>query len=160
MVFPTFFNWSLNLAIRSSWSEPQSAPGLVFPDCIELLHLWLQKYNQSDFSVDHLVMSMYRVFSCVVGRGCLLSPVHFLGKTLLAFALLHSVFQGQICLLWSTGEGNGKPLQYSCLENPMNSVFSWRNSISLCPASFHTPSQIYLLLQMFLDFLLLHFSPL
>ena len=22
----------------------------------------------------------------------------------------------------STGEGNGKPLQYSCLENPMNSV--------------------------------------
>ena len=22
--------------------------------------------------------------------------------------------------MWSTGEGNGKPLQYSCLENPMN----------------------------------------
>ena len=22
----------------------------------------------------------------------------------------------------STGEGNGKPLQYSCLENPMNSM--------------------------------------
>ena len=21
--------------------------------------------------------------------------------------------------MWSTGEGNGKPLQYSCLENPM-----------------------------------------
>ena len=44
-------------------------------------------------------MSMCRVFSCVVGRGCLLWPVHFLGKTLLVFALLHSVFQGQICLL-------------------------------------------------------------
>ena len=44
-------------------------------------------------------MSMYRVFSCVVGRGCLLWTVHFLGKTLLVFALLHSVFQGQICLL-------------------------------------------------------------
>ena len=24
--------------------------------------------------------------------------------------------------LWSTGEGNGKPLQYSCLENPVNSL--------------------------------------
>ena len=24
--------------------------------------------------------------------------------------------------MWSTGEGNGKSLQYSCLENPMNSV--------------------------------------
>ena len=24
--------------------------------------------------------------------------------------------------MWSTGEGNGKPLQYYCLENPMNST--------------------------------------
>ena len=24
--------------------------------------------------------------------------------------------------IWSTGEGNGKPLQYSCLENLMNSM--------------------------------------
>ena len=24
--------------------------------------------------------------------------------------------------MWSTGEGNGKPLQYSCLENPINST--------------------------------------
>ena len=58
-----------------------------------------KEYNQSDFSIDHLVMSMCRVFSCAVGRGCLLWLVHSLGKSLLAFALLHSVFQGQICLL-------------------------------------------------------------
>ena len=24
--------------------------------------------------------------------------------------------------MWSDGEGNGKPLQYSCLKNPMNSM--------------------------------------
>ena len=24
--------------------------------------------------------------------------------------------------MWSTGKENGKPLQYSCLENPMNSM--------------------------------------
>ena len=24
--------------------------------------------------------------------------------------------------MWSTGEGNDKPLQYSCLENPMNKM--------------------------------------
>ena len=24
--------------------------------------------------------------------------------------------------MWSTGEGNGKPFQYSCLENTMNSM--------------------------------------
>ena len=43
-------------------------------------------------------MSMCRVFSCVVGRGCLLWLVCSFGKTILGFALLHSVFQGQICL--------------------------------------------------------------
>ena len=56
-----------------------------------------KEYNQ--YGINHLVMPMCRVFSCVVGRGCLLWPVHDLGKTLLAFALLHSVLQGQICLL-------------------------------------------------------------
>ena len=63
MIFPTFFNLSLKLAIRNSWSEPQSASGLVFADCIELLHLCCKEYNQSDFGVDHLVMFMCRVFS-------------------------------------------------------------------------------------------------
>ena len=58
-------------------------------------------------------MSMCRVFSCIVGRGCLLWPLRSLGTTLLAFALLHSVLQ----------------------------------------------SQIFPLLQVFLDFLLLHSSP-
>ena len=28
---------------------------------------------------------------------------------------------------WSTGEGNGKPLQYSCLGNPMNSMKSQKD---------------------------------
>ena len=113
MVFPTFFSLSLNLAIRNAWSEPQSAPGLIFANCRELLHLQLQKYNQSDFGVDHLVMSMCRVISCVVGRECLLWPVRSLGKT-----------------------------------------------VSLCPASFYIQGQTCLLLQVSLDFLLLHSSPL
>ena len=33
----------------------------------------------------------------------------------------HSVIRTDL-LMWSTGEGNGKPLQNSCLENPMNSM--------------------------------------
>ena len=41
----------------------------------------------------------------------------------------------------------------------MTSAFSWQNSISFCPASFRIPRQICLLLQVFLDFLLLHSSP-
>ena len=29
--------------------------------------------------------------------------------------------------MWSTGEGNGKPLQYSCCENPMNNIKRQKN---------------------------------
>ena len=31
--------------------------------------------------------------------------------------------------MWSTGETNGKPLQYSCLENPMNTMKRQNNRI-------------------------------
>ena len=34
VVFPTFYNLSLNFSIRSLLSEPQSAPSLVFTDCV------------------------------------------------------------------------------------------------------------------------------
>ena len=30
---------------------------------------------------------------------------------------------------WSIGDGSGKPLQYSCLENPMNSMRRQNNKI-------------------------------
>ena len=43
-------------------------------------------------------MFMCRVFSCVLGRGCLLWSVRPLGKTPLPFALLHFVLRGQTCL--------------------------------------------------------------
>ena len=39
------------------------------------------------------------VIFCVVEKGCLLWPVHSLGKALLAFTLFHFVLQGQTCLL-------------------------------------------------------------
>ena len=48
-----------------------------------------KEYNLPNFGIDHLAMSINRVVSCVVGRGCLLWPVHSVGKTLLAFVLLH-----------------------------------------------------------------------
>ena len=33
-----------------------------------------------------------------------------------------SFLGGEFDKMWSTGVGNGKPLQYSCLENPMNNM--------------------------------------
>ena len=97
VVFSPFFNLNLNFAIRSWWSEPQLAPGLVFADCIEL-HL-CQAPNHSDLGIHHLVMSMCRVVSWV-GKGGLLWPACSRDKTLLAFALLHFSFQGQTCLFF------------------------------------------------------------
>ena len=45
MVFPTFFNLSLNLAIRSLWYELQSAPGLVFADYINSVDFQGKPFN-------------------------------------------------------------------------------------------------------------------
>ena len=85
MVFPTFFSWSLNLAIRSSWSEPQSPPGLVFRWPVYSFSIFgCKEYNQSDFGIDCLMMPTCRVVSCVDGRECLLWLVGSLDKTLLA----------------------------------------------------------------------------
>ena len=98
VIFPTFFNLSLNFSYKEFmiWAIVSSQSCFYWLESVFIFGC--KEYNQSDFSVDHLVMSMCRFFSCVVGRGCLLWPVHYLGKTLLVFALLHSVFQGQICL--------------------------------------------------------------
>ena len=43
--------------------------------------------------------------------------------------------------MWSTGEGNGKPFQYSCLENPMNSMKRQnyrilKEELSRCPVCY------------------------
>ena len=47
-----------------------------------------------------LLMYMFRITSCIAGKGYLLWPVCSLDKTLLAFALLHFVLQGQTSLLF------------------------------------------------------------
>ena len=85
--------------MRSWWSEPQSAIGLVFADCIQLLHFRLQRMQSIWFWYWPSGDAMCRVIFCVVGRGCLLWPECSLGKILLAFALLHFVLQGQTWLL-------------------------------------------------------------
>ena len=45
-------------------------------------------------------MSVCRVIFWVIGKRCLLWPVCSLGKTLLAFAMLYFVLQGQTCRLF------------------------------------------------------------
>ena len=46
-----------------------------------------------------------------------MKPSHALGVTQDGWVMVERSDR-----MWSTGEGNGKPLQYSCLENPKNSM--------------------------------------
>ena len=46
--------------------------------------------------------------------------------------LCRATQEGQVMVessdkMWSTVKGNGKPLQYSCLENPINSMKRQKN---------------------------------
>ena len=82
MVFPTFFNLSLNFAIRSSWSEPQSALVMFLLIVYSFSIFNCKEYNQSDFGIDFLVMSICRVTSWVVEKGCMLWPVCSLDNTI------------------------------------------------------------------------------
>ena len=67
--FPYFLQFKPQFCNKSSWSEPQSAAGLVFADSMELLQLRYKEYNQSDFSIDHLVMSMCSLLLCCWEEG-------------------------------------------------------------------------------------------
>ena len=72
MVFPTLFKSEFCNNDSQVLLGPQSGPGIVFADSIEFPHFGCKEYNQSDVSVDPLVMHMCRVIYCVIGRGCLL----------------------------------------------------------------------------------------
>ena len=58
------------------------------------------------------------------GKTIALTRRTFVGKVVsLLFNMLSRVGMVERSdRMWSTGEGDGKPLQYSCLENPMNSM--------------------------------------
>ena len=90
----------MNFATGSSQSEPQSIPILVFANWIELSIFGWKEYSQSEFIIDHLVMSMWKVTSCAVAGKCLLWSVHSHGKILWGLALLHFVLQDQTCRLF------------------------------------------------------------
>ena len=61
---------------------------------------WLS-YRASACLAANFIINLILVLTiCDVGKGCLLWQACSLDKTLLAFALLHFVLQGQICLLF------------------------------------------------------------
>ena len=88
LVFPIFFNLSLNLAISSSWSEPQSAPSLVF--------CWL--YTAFPSLAAEIIISLISVLTIwwypsfgLLEEGVCYDQCILLAKLLLAFVLPHFV---------------------------------------------------------------------
>ena len=83
--------------VAISFSRGSSQPAdRTWVSCIAGRHFILWATREAHKAVDHVVMSRCRVASCVVRRGCLVWPVLSLGQTLLAFALIHFVFQGKL----------------------------------------------------------------
>ena len=69
--FPYFLQFKSEFCNKVFMTWAQSAPSLIFADCIELLHLQLQRiqsvlfwYWLSDFDVGHLVISMWSHLLC------------------------------------------------------------------------------------------------
>ena len=95
VVFPIFFHLSLNLAIRSSWSEPWSAPGLIF--------FWLYRASPSLAAKNIInLISLLTIWWCqcvepslvLLKEGVCNDQCVLLAKLLLAFSLLYFVLQG------------------------------------------------------------------
>ena len=68
MAFSTFFNSSLNLAIGVHGLSYGQLPALFLLTVWSFSIFGCKEYNQSDFGIDHLIVSIYRVFSCVDGH--------------------------------------------------------------------------------------------
>ena len=90
-------------------------------------------------------MSMCRVFSCVVGRRCLLWPVHFLGKTLslcpASFCIprpnlpVKCSWQVPICS-WQCTHSEYPVTNYTwhCGYKRMSAWYRWKDGLELDPA--------------------------
>ena len=97
---------------RSSFPLSQSIPSGSFHKPLILLHQTEDTENHSHRKLTNLITW----------------TTAFLSNSMKLWAICSRAIQdGQVMVesfdkMWSTGEGNGKPLQYSCLENPINSM--------------------------------------
>ena len=82
-------------------------------------------------------MSIYKEEKTMKSEWELHLP-HFQLFKILYIQFSHSVMSNSV-KTWSTGEENGKPLLYSCLENPINSTKRqkdterWTPKVGRCP---------------------------
>ena len=101
---------------RTSFSHSQFPPSGSFHKSLILIHQradTLKPYSQKTSQSNH---------TRTTALSNAMKPSHSCGATQDGRVMLERSDR-----MWSTGEGNGKPLQYSCLENPMNSMKSQKD---------------------------------
>ena len=76
---------------------------VYFSNCSPVKSILLKALNKFLHIISKLYINLYSFLLC--------------GGTQDGWVMVESSYK-----MWSTGEGNGKPLQYSCLENPMNGM--------------------------------------
>ena len=106
-----FWKYSDSLQIKSE---------ILFPD--KICCYWFLWNNQKSEKLHYLLLQPLHSPAPVVG---ILLEVFFSSRTpgdCRKFLLAKRLLCKYSCWMWSTGEGNGKPRQYSCLEKPMNSM--------------------------------------
>ena len=81
--------------------------------CTQLQHIYQELFSKSIFSSSWYEL-IYRGVGTVLG-----AEVHSeLYKV--SVSMDHTLYQNCLVVIILVGEGNGNPLQYSCLENPMD----------------------------------------
>ena len=73
--------------------------------------------HQRADTLNHTHRKLANLITWTTALSNSMKPSHVHGATQDEWVMVESTDR-----MWSTGEGNGKPLQYSCLENPMNSM--------------------------------------
>ena len=102
---------ALPIRTRPSFPLSQSLPSGSFHKLLNLIHQRANRMNHSHRKLPNLI-----------------TWTTALSNSVKLWAMLCRATQDGWVMVessdktWSTGEGNGKPLQYSCLENPMNSM--------------------------------------
>ena len=85
---------------------------------------WQQRMRWLDDITNSMDMILGELQELVMDREAWRAAVHGVANSRIQLSnwTERTEIQFNSDRMWSTGEGNGKPLQYSCLENPMNSM--------------------------------------
>ena len=116
IIMPLWWIWRPTMILWQIWI------------CFFVVCHWYGVSHDTEHCVMLGWMKNTEAIACGIMRNLTLNLTLALSNSMKLWAMLCTATQDRWVMvespekMWSTGEGNGKPLQYSCLENPMNSM--------------------------------------